>query len=257
MNKYAVIGRKVQNSKSPAIFKVLFEHYKVDAEYGFVEADITDKKAMRKIVRELSGANITAPYKLLAAQACDTIETDTGKYKAVNTIIKKRDVLVGYNTDIYGVLKGLEALKTSCKNFLLLGTGGAAVAVAIAIKKIGGMLYVHNRTLHKAEAFAEYYGAKVIRNIQDWGSDCVTVVNTVACPEFVHEKIDLLEVKDLSFLDAVYPFPEYASHEKIKEYIKGEKWLIAQALRNFELFTGYLLPDKDKKHWQDFFEKYL
>ncbi len=238
MNRYAVIGKRVRHSKSPAIFKILFDKYNIDAEYGFVEADITDEKGMKNVLLALDGANITAPYKFLAARVCDKLKTDTGKYKAVNTIVRKNGLLVGYNTDIYGVLKGLESLNTNCSKFLLLGVGGAAVAAAIAIKKAGGILYVHNRTLHKAEEFAGYYDAKVVRDIQDFESDCVTIVNTVSSQKFVYEKIELIRVENLNFLDAIYPSPSYSLHKKIKKYISGEKWLVAQALESFKVFAG-------------------
>ena len=86
------------------------------------------------------GANVTAPYKLALASACDTLEGDAARSGAVNTIVVERGGrLVGENTDAAGFTMGLEAnrvMPAAGGRGVVVGAGGVAAAVVLALARL-------------------------------------------------------------------------------------------------------------------------
>ena len=250
--QYAVIGDNVTKSKSPKIFKILFEKYNIRAEYTFLEKYNLDKESLRQILLLLDGANITSPYKYIAGAACNKV-INNNNLLAVNTVLNKNGYLIGYNTDAFGVFKSFESIKNKTHYVLLLGAGGAAVSAAKAITTMNKKLYVYNRTFSKAESLAKIFSAVAIKRLKDIPKEHITIVNTVPNKNFVFNVLENLEVNSLYFVDAIYPSPPYRNHKKIIKYIKGEKWLIGQALESFHIFTSI----KPKKDIENYLEKVI
>jgi len=93
---------------------------------------------MRDIISknpELKGLNVTIPYKEKVIPLLDIIDKEAKKIGAVNTIKIQRDgTLIGYNTDHYGFSKALaNFFPLYTKTALILGTGGAAKAIAYVL----------------------------------------------------------------------------------------------------------------------------
>ena len=88
----------------------------------------------------LDGFNVTIPYKKLAASLCTEVSDEVRELGAANTIVRLPDGgFKGYNTDVYGFTYMLESagIEAAGKQCLILGTGGASVAVEYALKKMG------------------------------------------------------------------------------------------------------------------------
>ncbi|MBL4904691.1 MAG: shikimate dehydrogenase, partial [Flavobacteriaceae bacterium] len=93
----------------------------------------------------LCGMNITIPYKESVMPFLDELDEDALEIGAVNTIKFMEDGrLKGYNTDVVGFQKSIVPLiNTYHKKALILGTGGAAKAIAFVLKKLNiDFLYV-------------------------------------------------------------------------------------------------------------------
>ena len=86
------------------------------------------------------GANVTVPYKLALASACDVLEGDAARTGAVNTIVVEGDGrLVGENTDAVGFTMGLNAnrlLPAAGARAVVVGAGGVAAAVVLALARL-------------------------------------------------------------------------------------------------------------------------
>ena len=65
MKKFAVIGKPVAHSLSPLLHNYWFDKYKIEAEYSMLEIDEADIESILAKVksREISGINVTLPYK--------------------------------------------------------------------------------------------------------------------------------------------------------------------------------------------------
>lgn len=86
----------------------------------------------------IQGLNVTIPYKQKIIPFLDELDTVAAAIGAVNTIkITPDGKKIGYNTDIYGFEQSLlPLLKKHHQKALILGTGGAAKAIAYVFKKL-------------------------------------------------------------------------------------------------------------------------
>ena len=138
---FALVGRNIAYSFSRGYFSKKFE--KLDLQnHQYINFDIESIAELPQKIKEnkttLKGMNVTIPYKLEVFNYLDKIDKKALKVGAVNTIkITKKGRLKGYNTDVYGFKHSLlPLLKKHHKKALILGTGGAAKAVAYVLKKI-------------------------------------------------------------------------------------------------------------------------
>ena len=82
------------------------------------------------------------------------LSPEAQELQAVNTVVRKGDSLIGYNTDVIGFDKTISGLSFGKKGCLVLGTGGASKAVVYVLqqrnlpfkrvsrtKSIGGLTY--------------------------------------------------------------------------------------------------------------------
>jgi shikimate dehydrogenase len=82
------------------------------------------------------GANVTVPYKEEVLPLLDEVDDLASSIGAVNTIIKRDDKLIGFNTDAYGFIEALEKdghVAPEGKRVILLGAGGVARAVGFVL----------------------------------------------------------------------------------------------------------------------------
>ena len=144
MQKYGLIGYPLKHSFSIGYFNEKFRSEGVDAEY--VNFEIPSINDFMEVIEEnpnLSGLNVTIPYKEQVIPFLDSLDTDTAKIGAVNVIKiirqpKGKVKLVGYNSDIIGFTQSIQPLLLpSHKKALLLGTGGASKAVFHGLKNLG------------------------------------------------------------------------------------------------------------------------
>lgn len=115
--------------------------------------------ALREAVKGLRalgfvGANLTIPHKERVRPWLDELSHEARLIGAVNTIVRRGERLVGYNTDAAGFLRALRedtGVTARGGNFLVLGAGGAARAVTVALAMAGARsIAVMNRSSGRA-----------------------------------------------------------------------------------------------------------
>jgi shikimate dehydrogenase len=152
---YCVIGNPIKHSKSPLIHNYIFRKLNIDAVY--LAFEIKDLKAFFTFVRDtnVKGISITIPHKVESIKYIDEVEPIIEKIKAINTVKNKNGKLIGYNTDIVGVIKAFETNGTKSlkgKTSLILGSGGVARAVIWALVEMGTeSIIIAGRTPEKLE----------------------------------------------------------------------------------------------------------
>jgi shikimate dehydrogenase len=152
---YCVIGNPIKHSKSPLIHNYIFQKLNIDAVY--LAFEIKDLKAFFTFVRDtnVKGISITIPHKVESIKYIDEVEPIIEKIKAINTVKNKNGKLIGYNTDIVGVIKAFETNGTKSlkgKTSLILGSGGVARAVIWALVEMGTeSITIAGRTPEKLE----------------------------------------------------------------------------------------------------------
>lgn len=140
--EYGLIGHPLGHSYSKKLFNARGISYE-----NFDLAELTPASLYQLVLLNplLKGFNVTIPYKQAIIPYLDNLNDVAGKAGAVNTVKIRRDAdgrllgLDGFNTDVEGfrnsVKPFIEALGT-CKA-LILGTGGASKAVAVALDSLG------------------------------------------------------------------------------------------------------------------------
>ena len=109
------------------------------------------------------GANVTAPHKEAAFNACDARTPVAEALGAVNTLWRQDGRLWGDNTDVAGFLANLDEAAPGWaegeKSAVVIGAGGAARAIVYALISRGfERVAVVNRTHARAEALAAHFG---------------------------------------------------------------------------------------------------
>ncbi len=112
------------------------------------------------------GANVTAPYKQSVVPFLDELKGDAETLGAVNTIVRRaKGRLVGYNTDAAGFADAIRASgRETVRRALIFGTGGAALAVLLALGEMGCarfvIVYRSNRNVDAARKLISSIGKK-------------------------------------------------------------------------------------------------
>jgi len=118
-----------------------FRHLGIHSYYLRFELPPAEFKNLLKQKKKLplAGFNLTVPHKQIVLPFLDKMSPEVRGTGACNTVIVKRGLWHGENTDIYGFLKGLELKKFNPrgKDVALLGAGGAARALSFGLLSKG------------------------------------------------------------------------------------------------------------------------
>ena len=141
MKKFGLIGFPLAHSFSKKYYDAKIERERI-AGVGYelypIPA-ITDLPGLVEKNPWLMGVNVTIPYKIAVMDYVDRLSPEAEAIDAVNCIRIERGnsgkpVLTGYNTDVYGFTESLKPLlKPQHDAALILGNGGAAIAVSFAL----------------------------------------------------------------------------------------------------------------------------
>jgi 3-dehydroquinate dehydratase/shikimate dehydrogenase len=246
---YGVVGDPVAHSLSPTIMNAAFRRESVNAVYLSLHAKTL--KDLLACVREIpiSGLSVTMPYKQDILESLDNTDAHTAKTGACNTVVRAQDgKLYGFNTDIAGVIRPLEA-RTSLEKakVLVIGAGGAARAAVFGLKDRGAEVHILNRSSAKAEKLARQAKAKVLKKADLKKLNFDVIVN--ATPVGMNGKDSPLkpeEIRARIVFDMIYDPQETRllkmAREKGLEVIPGIEMFVQQAARQFEIWSGKPAP---------------
>ena len=153
-----IIGYPIAHSISPVFQQAALDSKQLHANYQAWEIPPMGLAGFMKTFRDEKylGINVTVPHKEAVIPYLDELDPTATLAGAVNTIVNSSGKLVGYNTDTYGFLQGLQAERGfTCggKKVLLLGAGGAARGVLQALVQENVFeCVIANRTRSRAEA---------------------------------------------------------------------------------------------------------
>ena len=160
-----VIGDPVAHSKSPTIHRFWIEKLGLDADYRarhVTPAGLAGYFSDRRADPDWRGCNVTIPHKGAALDHADRWLDPAAKAGATNCIFADPTGLLATNTDIGGFLEPLAGIALAGKHAFVIGAGGAARAVVLALAERGiGRLTVCNRDLKKARGLVAGLGIDV------------------------------------------------------------------------------------------------
>lgn len=138
IKRYGLIGYPLSHSFSGSYFAIKFETEKIfDCRYDlFPIENISDLSDLLKKYPDLKGLNVTIPYKELVLPYLNKMTDAVREIGACNCIRILGGILEGHNTDVVGFNEILTPrLLPHHRSALILGTGGAAKAVAWVLGK--------------------------------------------------------------------------------------------------------------------------
>ncbi len=271
-----VIGKPINHSLSPLIHNFWIKKHQIDLEYKKMEVDKDTLPSLIEKVRsrEITGLNVTLPYKKDIIMYIDEISYSAKDIGAVNTIFLKKNKVYGDNTDGIGFTRSLEKqteFNFKNKSIYILGAGGASYGIiSELIKKKIQTIYIANRTKQKTIQLINYFKSKdqdLNLKFADWedlspGSDVDLIINTTSFGMMENEflEINIDNLKDtLILVDIIYNPKET---ELLKFFRKkgffcmnGLNMLIEQAAVSFELWFKISLGNKDIEEVKKICEK--
>lgn len=241
MKIYGLIGNPVSHSFSEKYFMEKFENENIQAKYKLFHLEkLSDFEKLLKKEKNLQGLNVTLPYKEKIIPLLDEIDPQAEKIGAVNTIKIVDGKKIGYNTDSFGFLKSIfPIIEKQHTHALILGTGGAAKAVAQALVSMGIEYKMVSRKPDEnqlsyeqvtPEVLAEYL---LIVNCTPLG----TFPNVNESPNIAYEALSPKHLLyDLTYNPVVTQFLAQGQLHKTKVY-NGQKMLEYQADKSWEIWT--------------------
>lgn len=267
--RVGLIGTDIQLSKSPALHMREGAAQGIDYRYELLDIHARNlpESALPDLLAEceargFAGTNITHPFKQAVIPLLDDLSEDARMLGAVNTVVLRDGKRVGHNTDWSGFYESFQRglPDVTRDRALLIGAGGAGVAVAHAALKLGiGRLDIVDQAPTKAEALAEAlnsrFGAGRAVAVNDAGRSLAqanglihaTPVGMPAHPG-IPVSIDQIEphhwVADIVYMPLITDLIA-AARKKGCRTLPGGGMAIFQAVGAFRLFSG-LEPDAER-----------
>ena len=243
---FGLVGYPLGHSFSESFFNNKFNSEGIDAQY--LNFEIPNINEFRNIINtntNLRGLNVTIPYKEQVIPYLDDIDITASEIGAVNVVKFIRNgnnlILKGFNSDVIGFCNSLKPLlKPQHTHALVLGTGGAAKAIAHGLKSLGIEPIYVSRTKKDGVLTYDELTPEIIEKYQ-------VIVNTTpagmyphvdTCPDIPYH---LLTPQHLCY-DVVYN-PEVTlfmkkSQEQGAMVKNGLEMLILQALAAWEIWNS-------------------
>lgn len=234
---YGLLGEKLGHSFSPEIHSMLGNY-----EYRLFEVE---KNELENFIKhgEWDGINVTIPYKKTVMSYLDEISENAQKIGSVNTVVRRSNgTLFGDNTDYYGFLYTVKrsGINFGGKKVLMLGTGGASLAVKAVISDLNaGEIISISRS-----------GENNYQNIKNH-ADADIIVNTTPVGMYPKNLVSPVKVSDFTRLSAVFDI--IYNPQKTQLVLDAEKldipafsglsMLVAQAKRASEIFFDKEIDD--------------
>lgn len=138
MRKFGLLGYPLGHSFSRGFFQKKFEIEKLEkcSYENFPVNEGSKLKAFFAENTDLTGVNVTIPYKSAVLPLMTSLDEEARLIGAVNCIHRQNNEWRGYNTDAYGFEMSIQPfLENKYERALILGTGGGSLAVAHVLRK--------------------------------------------------------------------------------------------------------------------------
>ena len=259
--RMGLVGRGIQLSRTPAMHEAEASTQSLSCRYELIDTDADPASDLQEILARaeaegFAGLNVTFPYKQDVIAHLHHLSDAAQRVGAVNTVVFREGRRFGHNTDFWGFTESLRTglPDASLDDILLIGAGGAGVALAHALADLGAKkIRIFDTRDGVAASLAR--GIIVAEPAQDLAEAAAHASGIVNATPVGMAKLpgmpiarDLLEARHW-VADIIY-FP--LRTELLREAssmgcrtLSGEGMAVFQAARAFQLFTGHI-ADADR-----------
>ena len=260
--QFAIIGNPIAHSLSPVLHNYWFSKYNISANYSLLNIETKELENVVQKIRsnELTGINITLPYKQKIIPFVDLLVNDAKSTNSVNTIfLDDSNRIVGENTDVFGLQAGYlkEINNIEQKSVLVIGAGGVSPSIIFSLQKSKiKNISIINRTHEKSIFLKKKFN---FLNILEWKSlrqeicnfDIIINATSLGLKNGQDFEFNFDNVKDnLIYIDTIYNPLEtktikFLKEKKIKT-LNGLDMFLYQGQKSFYLWNK-INPEIDDK----------
>jgi shikimate dehydrogenase/3-dehydroquinate dehydratase type I len=255
----AVLGKPVGGSLSPRMHAAAYRA--VGLPDAFVPIEVSDESELDRLLQpsgetcldriglSVGGYAVTMPWKEAAAKHCSLLAPRAERAGVANTVLPRVGKLLGDCTDIDGITRVLaeEGVELAGRRGLVLGSGGAARAAAVALTLAGAAVTIVARDRDRATRAARAVAA----NVGEMGAsaDAAAVVNATpagadgaATPWLEALRLPAGAVAvDLPYGERL-TFLAQLAQARGWRYVSGREVLLFQGVAQFAAMTGVAPP---------------
>ncbi|MBR9980638.1 MAG: shikimate dehydrogenase [Desulfatitalea sp.] len=248
---FGVIGAPVGHSLSPAMHNAALQAMGYGAVY--LAFHVTDPAGALAGMRALGigGLSITIPHKVAIIDSLDELDPLAHRIGAVNTVVPRDGLLIGFNTDCFGAVAALkETIDPAGQQVALLGAGGAARAVGFGLMDAGARVTLFNRSAGRGDDLARTLGVDChpLNELRHHQADIL--INTTSLgmrPETARTPVPPNCLRPgMVVMDIVYNPLETRLLRDARaagcDTIDGVAMFVYQGARQIELWTGRTAP---------------
>ncbi|WP_068110852.1 shikimate dehydrogenase [Tropicimonas marinistellae] len=278
--RVGLIGRGITRSRTPAMHMAEARAQGMTCAYRLLDMD-DDAFAGRTLASMLEwvesegycGVNVTYPFKIEVIPLLDGLSANASAIGAVNTVVFRNGTRTGHNTDLWGFAEGFrrEFGAGPHRHVLLLGAGGAGVAVAHALVDCGVQrISIFDLDSDRAEALA----IQVANNRADVDAMAVADLAGLAAQDAPEGIVNATPVGMAKLPGSAFPLDLLTPRMWVADIVYfpletellrgarsrgcrtlgGTGMAVFQAVRAFQLFTGHPADPKRMKATFDAFD---
>lgn len=252
---YCIIGDPIDHSLSPAIHNAAFTTLGLNCSYIAFRVQEGQLKNSMDSLRAINigGFNVTMPHKVTVLNYVDRSDKIAEMVGAANTVNNEGGKFHAYNTDVVGFIEPLRQRKIDLNGFevLILGAGGAARAVAVALSQEKGIskINIFNRDIDRSTSLANMINKSGIEigiisqnDVQKIAFRSNLIINTT--PLGMKNEQSLIKTSSISKESIVYDIVYKPIETKLLEnartagaqVIYGYEMLLEQAIASFKIW---------------------
>ena len=268
---YGLIGNPVAHSRSPQIHNLGLAAAGVPGVYVPFRVDEAARFLDFAAVLGVRGLSVTIPHKEAVMDLLHRADRSVVAAGACNTLVRERGRWAGYNTDAAGFMQPLADMLAGgrIRRATVIGAGGAARAIAWALREAQVNVLIANRTLPRAQSLAARMGAEAValtapdlaQRIARY-SDLIVQSTSVGmerhdgAPSAQEDPIAHVPLAGHEIVyDVVYAPPETPLLKRARAagcvIVFGREMLLGQAYAQFHLFTGVQYPAAGRRRLQE------
>ncbi len=251
MKSYGIFGYPIEHSLSPAMQNAAFRALGLNACYHPFRVAPDDLEDALDGARAMgfSGLNLTIPLKerALAYLTPDSVALEMG---AINTVVPAK--MRGFNTDGLGAKLALEGAGVALKGekVLVIGSGGAARAIAFMLAQEGAEIAIANRGKARAvdlasRSGADGFGLDELERLVTWADLIINATSIGMSPGDAR----LIDPRWLRKEKAVFDIVYNRKTELLMDAeragcpaLDGVSMLVGQGAASFRIWTGLEAP---------------
>ena len=252
---YCIIGDPIDHSLSPAIHNAAFTTLGLNCSYIAFRVQEGQLKNSMDSLRAINigGFNVTMPHKVTVLNYVDGSDKIVEMVGAANTVNNEGGKFHAYNTDVVGFIEPLRQRKIDLNGceVLILGAGGAARAVAVALSQEKGVskINIFNRDIDRSTNLANIINKSGIEtstisqnDVQKIAFRSNLIINTT--PLGMKNEQSLIKTSSISKEAIVYDIVYRPIETKLLENAKtagaqviyGYEMLLEQAIASFKIW---------------------